>query len=82
MAKSAQAAINSMETQNDEISLRELLDKAKEWYQYLVSQWKVIVLAGLVGASIGLTYAMITKPIYTATLSLSLIHISEPTRPY
>lgn len=61
-----------METQNDEISLKELLDKAKEWYQYLVSQWKVIVLAGLVGASIGLTYAMITKPIYTATLSFAL----------
>jgi hypothetical protein len=72
VAKSAQAAINSMETQNDEISLRELLDKAKEWYQYLLSQWKVIVLAGLVGASIGLTYAMITKPIYTATLSFVL----------
>ncbi len=61
-----------METQNDEISLRELLDKAKEWYQYLVSQWKVIVLAGVVGASIGLTYSMITKPVYTATLSFAL----------
>ena len=61
-----------METQNDEISLRELLDKAKEWYQYLLSQWKVIVLAGVVGASIGLTYAMITKPMYTATLSFAL----------
>lgn len=61
-----------METQNDEISLRELLDKAKEWYQYLLSQWKVIVLAGLVGASIGLTYSLTTKPVYTASLSFAL----------
>ena len=61
-----------METQNDEISLRELLDKAKEWYQYLLSQWKVIVLAGLVGASIGLAYSLTTKPVYTASLSFAL----------
>ncbi len=61
-----------METQNDEISLRELLDKAKEWYLYLLSQWKVIVLAGLVGASIGLAYSLTTKPVYTASLSFAL----------
>lgn len=61
-----------METQNDEISLRELLDKAKEWYQYLLSQWKVIVLAGLVGAIIGLTYSLTSKPVYTASLSFAL----------
>jgi hypothetical protein len=61
-----------METQNDEISLRELLDKSKEWYQYLLSQWKVIVLAGLVGASIGLAYSLTTKPVYKASLSFAL----------
>jgi hypothetical protein len=40
---------------NDEISLKELLEKAKEWYIYLLSQWKIIVLAGIVGAALGLT---------------------------
>ena len=58
-----------MEKQNDEISLKELIDKAKEWYSYLLSQWKIIVLAGIVGATLGLTYSLITKPVYTATLS-------------
>jgi uncharacterized protein involved in exopolysaccharide biosynthesis len=58
-----------METQNDEISLKELLDKAKEWFDYLLSQWKIIVLAGVIGAALGLTYSFIKKPIYTATLS-------------
>jgi hypothetical protein len=34
---------------NDEISLKELIEKGKEWYSYLLSQWKIIVLAGIIG---------------------------------
>ena len=58
--------------ENDEITLKELLEKAKEWYSYLLSQWKIIVLAGAVGAAIGLTYSIFKKPVYTATLSFAL----------
>jgi LPS O-antigen subunit length determinant protein (WzzB/FepE family) len=58
-----------METQNDEISLKELIKKVKEWFDYLLSQWKTIVLAGVVGATLGLTYSFIKKPVYTASLS-------------
>lgn len=61
-----------METQNDEITLKELLEKAKEWYSYLLSQWKIIVLAGVIGAALGLGYSISKKPIYTATLSFAL----------
>lgn len=57
---------------NDEISLKELLLKIKEWYFYLLSEWKIIVLAGIIGAALGLTYSFIKKPIYTATLSFAL----------
>lgn len=57
---------------NDEISLKELIEKAKEWYVYLLSQWKIIVLAGIAGAALGLTYSFIKKPIYTATLTFAL----------
>ncbi|MEZ7514297.1 Wzz/FepE/Etk N-terminal domain-containing protein [Flavobacterium frigidarium] len=56
----------------EEISLKDILDKTKDWYYYLISQWKVIVLAGVIGASIGLLYSYIRKPIYTATLSFAL----------
>jgi hypothetical protein len=58
--------------ENDEISLKELLAKVKEWYNYLFSQWKIIVLAGIVGASLGLAYSFVKKPVYTATLSFAL----------
>jgi hypothetical protein len=57
---------------NDEISLKDLIEKAKEWYFYLLSQWRIIVLAGVVGASLGLTYSFIKKPVYTATLTFAL----------
>jgi len=57
---------------NDEISFKELIEKGREWYQYLLSKWKVIVLAGIMGAALGLTYSFIKKPIYTATLSFAL----------
>lgn len=62
----------NLHNNNDEISLKELLEKVKEWYHYLLSQWKIIVLAGMVGAVLGLTYSFIKKPIYTATLSFAL----------
>jgi uncharacterized protein involved in exopolysaccharide biosynthesis len=57
---------------NDEISLKELIKKVKEWYDYLLSQWKKIVLAGIIGATLGLTYSFIKKPVYTASLSFAL----------
>jgi hypothetical protein len=57
---------------NDEISLKELIEKGKEWYLYLLSQWKIIVLAGVIGAALGLTYSFIKKPVYTATLTFAL----------
>jgi uncharacterized protein involved in exopolysaccharide biosynthesis len=57
---------------NDEISLKELIEKGKEWYTYLFSQWKIIVIAGVIGAALGLTYSFVKKPIYTASLSFAL----------
>ncbi|WP_394775125.1 Wzz/FepE/Etk N-terminal domain-containing protein [Flavobacterium sp.] len=57
---------------NEEISLKELLTKMKEWYHYLLSEWKIIILAGIIGAALGLTYSFTKKPVYTATLSFAL----------
>ena len=61
-----------METLNDEITLKELILKSKEWYVFLLSKWKTIVLAGIIGAILGLGYSFIKKPIYTATLTYAL----------
>jgi hypothetical protein len=60
------------EIPNDEISLKELIEKAKDWFSYLRSQWKIILLAGIIGAVLGVAYSFSKKPIYTATLSFAL----------
>ncbi|AWG21421.1 lipopolysaccharide biosynthesis protein [Flavobacterium faecale] len=57
---------------NDDISLKELFKKVKNTYSYLVSNWKVIIVAGIIGSIIGLTYSFSKKPTYTATLSFAL----------
>jgi hypothetical protein len=56
----------------NEISLKELIEKAKEWYAFLLSKWKVIVLSGFIGAILGLGYSFVRKPIYTASLSFAI----------
>lgn len=58
--------------ESDEISLSELIKTLKEGYTHLLSQWKVIALAVVVGTAIGLSYSYIKEPIYTATLSFAL----------
>ncbi|TAF59850.1 MAG: lipopolysaccharide biosynthesis protein [Flavobacterium sp.] len=62
----------NIQNNTEEISLKELIVKAKEWYHYLLMRWKLIVLAGISGGILGLTYSIIKKPMYTATLSFAL----------
>ncbi|MBC5837032.1 lipopolysaccharide biosynthesis protein [Flavobacterium sp. F-392] len=64
-----------MENKNiekDELSVKELMQKTKEWYLYLLVHWKIIILAIFVGASLGLVYSFVKKPVYTASLSFAL----------
>jgi uncharacterized protein involved in exopolysaccharide biosynthesis len=55
-----------------EMSLRELTEKGKEWYVYFLSQWKIIILSGVIGAILGIGYSYINKPKYTAALSFAV----------
>ncbi|MFV8327806.1 lipopolysaccharide biosynthesis protein [Flavobacterium sp. ZS1P14] len=64
--------MNEQNIPKDEISLRELIGKAEEWFVYLLSKWRIIVLAGIMGAVLGLMYSFSKKPVYTATLSFAL----------
>jgi hypothetical protein len=64
--------MDNQSVNNDEISLKELIQKGKEWWDYLLSKWKIILIAGMVGGALGLTYSFIKKPVYTATLSFAL----------
>ena len=61
---------------SDEISLKELLQKAKEWWQYLLTKWVLILVFGLGGTAIGLVTSLLTPPKYTAKLSFALVEKS------
>jgi hypothetical protein len=61
-----------VENIQEEISLKELILKLGEWLKYLVSRWVIILIAGLLGGGIGLTYALLSKPIYQAVVTFAL----------
>jgi uncharacterized protein involved in exopolysaccharide biosynthesis len=66
---------NNNDIQNiaeDEISLKELILKIKDWYHFLLTKWVVIIAAGIIGGAIGVGYAFTQKATYTATLSFVL----------
>jgi hypothetical protein len=62
----------SKQTASDEITLKEIFMKIKEWFSYLLSKWMIIVFFGLLGAGLGLANAYFKKPVYTAALSFAL----------
>ena len=53
--------------ENDEISLKELIQKIQEWIAYLKTQWKLIIGIAAFGCIIGFSYASFQKPTYLAT---------------
>ena len=58
--------------ENDEISLKELIQKIQEWIGYLKTQWKIIFGIAAIGAIIGFTYASFQKFEYSATSTFVL----------
>jgi uncharacterized protein involved in exopolysaccharide biosynthesis len=56
----------------EEISLKELLLKIREWWRFLMSKWVIILAFGIIGGILGFVYAFFKKPIYTATTTFVL----------
>jgi uncharacterized protein involved in exopolysaccharide biosynthesis len=64
--------METTENIHDEISLKELMLKLGEWWSYFLSRWVIILIAGILGGGIGLTYAWLTKPSYKAVVTFAL----------
>jgi hypothetical protein len=64
--------MNDKNIPSDEVSLKELIEQVKTWFKYLLLQWKIILIASIVGATLGITYSIVKKPIYIATLSFAM----------
>ncbi len=57
---------------NDDISLKELIQKIQEWFRYLKTQWKLIFTIAAFGAILGFSIASFLKPEYIATTTFVL----------
>jgi hypothetical protein len=64
--------IENSNIDNDEISLKEAFLKTKEWYIFLKSKWKIIILTGIIGGIIGLIIAINHKTTYKAVLTFAM----------
>lgn len=58
--------------QDDGVPVKDLILKVQEFGKYLFSQWKFILLAGLVGGGLGIFYASTEKIKYTSELTFVL----------
>lgn len=65
------SSINTTNNDNkdDEISIRELIVKLGIWWKYLLRNWLIILLFGLLGGGVGLAAAFILKTKYVAELT-------------
>lgn len=64
--------LNDTAKKSDEISLKELVLKLRDWWRYLLSMWLVIVVFGLAGAGLGLVLSLFSKEKYIAELTFVL----------
>jgi len=65
-------AENTPPNKSNEISIKEIILKSKEIWQFLWSKWRIILIAGLLGGAIGLALSFIIKPKYTAKLTFAV----------
>lgn len=56
----------------DEIFVKDIVLKIRDWWHYLLSKWLTILIVGLLGGVLGLVYSIYKKPTYTATLTFAL----------
>lgn len=62
-----------------EVTIKDIYFKLKDWFSYLLSKWIWIVAAGIICGIIGIIYAWVEKPKYTAELTFILSNNSSST---
>lgn len=63
---------NTYTKANDEVSFREVILKIREWWRYILSKWRIVLLSGIIGGLIGLIYAYWVKPVFIAETTFVL----------
>ncbi len=61
---------------NDGVSINILSSKLSQHFTYLKSKWKVLLIYFVIFAALGLTYAIVKKPSYTAQTTFTIDDVS------
>lgn len=56
----------------DEISFKELILKLIDWWKFLITKWKSILIVSILGGLLGLTFSIFKRPVYTAEATFVL----------
>lgn len=67
-----EAKMNHLNSELDEITLKDLFLKARSYYFFLLSKWILILIVGILGGVFGVVYAFLKKPIYVASTTFVL----------
>ncbi|MGY6522147.1 MAG: exopolysaccharide biosynthesis protein [Mongoliitalea sp.] len=57
---------------DDKITFRELILRFQFWIGYFMGQWKILLLAGVIGGCLGVLASIIKKPVFHASTSFVL----------
>jgi hypothetical protein len=60
---------NTVQQDTDEISVKELIQKFLTIWSFLLSKWLIIIVFGITGSAIGLSYAFLKPVEYTSRIS-------------
>ncbi len=59
--------------EDEEVSVKEIIENVQTWVSYLLSKWRILLIAGIAGGGLGLAYALFwEQPEYTATTTFVL----------
>jgi hypothetical protein len=62
----------AVQQDQDDIFIRDIVLKIRSYIKYIQKQWLTLLIIGVLGGILGLAYAVIKKPVYTATCSFVL----------
>jgi uncharacterized protein involved in exopolysaccharide biosynthesis len=55
-----------------EITLKDIILIVRDWWRFVLSKWVIILIAGIIGGTIGLTYASLKEQTYNAEVNFAL----------
>jgi hypothetical protein len=57
---------------DNQFTLKEVFQNIREWLSYFISQWKLLILAGIIGMGLGALVSIFKKPVFHAQTSFVL----------